>query len=527
MPDAQPLESTIAAPGAVISAHSKRNSRVIKLLVVSTFVVILNETIMGVAIPHLMTDLRITAVAAQWLTTAFLLTMAVVIPITGFLLKRFHTRGIFLTAMSLFSTGTLLAAVAPGFDVLVVARVVQASGTAIMLPLLITTVMQLEPAATRGRRMGSISIVIAVAPATGPTISGLILSTFSWRYMFIFVLPVALGALWMGWRHIENVTEPTRSPIDILSIVLSAFGFGGVVFGLSQLGDSTEGGVSLATSGAIAVGAVCLALFAWRQVVLQKADNALLDLRVFRTPTFTLSVAMFMIVMVSLFGSLILLPLFMQGVLGFTVLQSGLVILPGGLVMGLLAPFVGKAYDRIGPRPLLIPGAVIVASVLWSFTAILTPGMLTWQLVAAHVTLSVGLALMFTPLFSASLGSLPPRLYAYGSATLTTLQQVAAAAGTALFIAIMSGVAMTQTESGASAALAQATGIQAAFAIGAVLATLAIGAAFFVRPPADSPHGAVAHHDEDARHEVRPSHDATSEDGTPEVAVTHQRARSA
>ncbi|WP_062211869.1 MDR family MFS transporter [Demequina oxidasica] len=467
--------------------HSKRNSRVIMLLVVSAFVVILNETVMGVAIPHLMTDLEITANAAQWLTTAFLLTMAVVIPITGFLLQRFPTRGIFIAAMSLFSAGTLLAAVAPGFDVLLIARVIQASGTAIMFPLLITTVMQLEPPATRGRRMGSISIVISVAPAIGPTISGLILSVFSWRYMFIFVLPVALVALWMGWRRMENVTEPRNVPLDLLSVVLSAFGFGGFVFGLSRLGESTEGSLAMSTIAAISVGIVTLGLFVWRQIVLQRTNTALLDLRVFRTPTFTISVVMFMILMVSLFGSLILLPLFIQGVLGLSVLESGLVILPGGLIMGLLAPTIGKLYDRIGPRPLLVPGAILVAAVLWTLTFILDPGTPVWQLVAAHMTLSIGLALMFTPLFTASLGSLPPHLYSHGSATLSTLQQVAGAAGTALFISTMSAVAIASADEGASAAQAQSDGIQAAFMIGAVMASLAIVFAFFVRPPAEDP----------------------------------------
>lgn len=493
---------TAALESAPASApdHTKRNSLVINLLVVSAFVVILNETVMGVAIPHLMTDLHITALAAQWLTTAFLLTMAVVIPITGFLLQRFTTRAIFIAAMSLFSAGTLLAAVAPGFDVLLLARVIQASGTAIMMPLLITTVMQLEPPATRGRRMGSISIVIAVAPAIGPTISGLILSAFSWRYMFVFVLPVALVSLWLGWRRMENVTEPRNVPLDILSVILSAFGFGGLVFGLSRVGEIAEGGLTLGTSialAAVAVGIVSLGLFAWRQIVLQRTDNALLDLRVFRTPTFSIAVGMFMILMVALFGALILLPLFMQGVLGLSVLQSGLVILPGGLIMGLLAPFIGKAYDRMGPRPLLIPGSIIVAGVLWTLSLILAPSTPAWQLIAAHVTLSVGLALMFTPLFTASLGALPTRLYAHGSATLSTLQQVAGAAGTALFIATMSAVAVSASAGGASPAQAQTTGIQVAFVIGAIAATVAIIGAFLVRPPADSPlddaHGEASH----------------------------------
>ncbi|HUG51340.1 MAG TPA: MFS transporter, partial [Terrimesophilobacter sp.] len=185
-----------------------RNKLVITLLLVSAFVVILNETLMSVAIPHLMRDLSITASAAQWLTTVFMLTMAVVIPITGFLLQRFNTRPVFLAAMTLFSTGTLIAAIAPGFEVLLFARVVQATGTAIMMPLLMTTVMTLVPPASRGRTMGNISIVISVAPAIGPTISGAILSVLDWRWMFLLILPIALGALALGAARIKNVTTP-------------------------------------------------------------------------------------------------------------------------------------------------------------------------------------------------------------------------------------------------------------------------------------------------------------------------------
>ncbi len=196
---------------------------------------------MGVAIPHLVTDLGITIEQAQWLTTAFMLTMAVVIPITGFLLQRFATRPIFIAAMSLFSTGTLIAALAPGFEVLLLARVVQASGTAIMMPLLMTTLMTLVAPADRGRFMGRVSTVISVAPAIGPTISGLILTYLSWRYMFWLVLPIALVMLVIGIRRVENVSEPRVIPIDVFSVVLSAFGFGGLVYGLSLVGGVVAG----------------------------------------------------------------------------------------------------------------------------------------------------------------------------------------------------------------------------------------------------------------------------------------------
>src|SRR4051794_18542645 len=215
---------------------SGRDRTVIAVLLVSTFVVILNETIMSVALPVLLTDLKIEASVGQWLTAGFLLTMSVVIPITGFLIRRVPTRRLYGVAMTLFSAGTLIAALAPGFGVLLLARVVQASGTAIMLPLLMTTVMTLVPPARRGVVMGNISIVISVAPAIGPTVSGIVLSFLGWRAMFLVVLPVALVTLWIGLRKMVDVGEPTHAPIDGLSVALSALGFGGLVYGLSSIG---------------------------------------------------------------------------------------------------------------------------------------------------------------------------------------------------------------------------------------------------------------------------------------------------
>src|SRR5215207_11008621 len=277
----------------VEALHGARNNRVIWLLLASAFVVILNETIMGVAIPHLVVDLDISISAAQWLTTAFMLTMAVVIPITGFLLQRFATRPIFIAAMGLFSAGTLIAALAPGFEVLLVARVVQASGTAIMMPLLMTTIMTLVLPSDRGRIMGRVSTVISVAPAIGPTISGLILSFLTWRFMFWLVLPIALVMLVVGIRRVENITEPRVVPIDVFSVVLSAIGFGGLVYGLSLIGGEAGGGVSGAQMWiALGVGVVGISAFIARQLLLQRSDRALLDLRTFLSRNFAYSVAL-------------------------------------------------------------------------------------------------------------------------------------------------------------------------------------------------------------------------------------------
>jgi DHA2 family lincomycin resistance protein-like MFS transporter len=487
------IPTTAAAASAdtssVSSAESARigarNRLAITILLVSAFVVILNETIMSVAVPQLMDDLGIEASAAQWLTTAFLLTMAIVIPITGFLLQRFSTRAIFIAAMSLFSVGTLIAAIAPGFEVLLAARVVQAMGTAIMIPLLFTTVLTLIPAERRGRVMGNISIVISVAPAIGPTISGLILNVLDWRWMFIIVLPIGIIALILGIVRIPNVSEPRATPLDMISVVLSAIGFGGLVYGLSGLGE-TEGGIANALVWApLAFGAVGFTLFILRQLKLQQKNIALLDLRTFTSKPFAMSIAMIMVSMVALFGTIILLPIYTQRVLGLDALTTGLMLLPGGLIMGLLAPFVGRFYDKRGPTVLVVPGSIIVSGALWVMT-MFGVGTSLWMVVGAHVVLSIGLALLFTPLFTSGLASIKPSLYSHGSATVSTVQQLAGAVGIAIFITVMTARENALVATGSSVIDATAAGIHSAFVCGAIISLIAIPVSFFIRKPASN-----------------------------------------
>ncbi|MET0976895.1 MAG: DHA2 family efflux MFS transporter permease subunit [Leifsonia sp.] len=467
------------------------------VLLVATFVVILNETIMSVAIKTLQVDLGIDARAAQWLSTAFMLTMAIVIPVTGFLLQRFSTRAMFIAAMGLFSVGTLLAGLAPGFEVLLGARIIQASGTAIMIPLLMTTIMTVVPPSDRGRTMGNVSIVISVAPAVGPIISGLVLSLLSWRWMFWIVLPIAVAMLILGARRIENVGEIRRVPIDVLSVILSAFGFGGIIYGLSRIGAAPSAGEDAATAAmpmwiALGVGAVALAAFIIRQLLLQRTDRALLDLRVFLSSTFAVSVTMMAVSMMALFGTIIVLPIYMQQVLQLPTWQIGLILLPGGLTMGLLAPLVGRLYDRVGPRVLLVPGSIVVSGALWMLTTV-SQTTSPWFVVGTHVMLSVGLAFLFTPLFTAGLGSVKSTLYSYGSAVIGTVQQVAGAAGTALFITLMATQTAALSAAGASAGAAAAGGVRAAFLAGAIISLFGIVAAFFIRKPENAPEGVAAH----------------------------------
>ncbi|MGO2140493.1 MAG: MDR family MFS transporter [Leucobacter sp.] len=463
-------------------AFGAREQLAIWLLLGSAFVVILNETIMGVALPELMHTLGISASEGQWLTTAFLLTMSVVIPITGMLIQRVPTRALFIAAMTLFSVGTLVAALAPGLPMLLVGRIVQACGTAIMMPLLMTTVVTLVPPGQRGRIMGRISIVMSVAPALGPTVSGMILEVLSWRWLFLLVLPIAIVALVLGGVRMPNVGVRKRTSIDVLSVLLSVLGFGGLVFGLSEIGSAANGAALVPPFIPAAIGAVALALFVWRQLSLQRTDGALLDLRTFKSRPYSLSVILIACASMALFGSLILVPIYAQNVLGLTPLQTGLLLLPGGLLMGLLGPVVGRIIDARGVRPMLIPGTIVTALALLSM-GLFTDTTTVWQVLATHLVLSVGLAGVFTPLFSVSLGSLPVELASHGSAMLSTVQQVSGAAGTALFVTVMTLVSVSWAGGDPVAVDAEALahGTRVAFIIGGVIASLGAIVALFVR----------------------------------------------
>ena len=481
---------SITTPPAVGGGEiSRSDMRVIWLLLVAAFVAILNETTMGIAIPHLNADLGIPPELGQWLTSAFMLTMAVVIPTTGFILQRFTTRQVFIAAMISFSLGTLVALVAPGFEVLLAGRVIQAAGTGIMMPLLMTTIMNVVPPQSRGRMMGRVGLVISLAPAIGPTIAGAVLETLHWRALFAIILPIALISLLIGAKWMTNLGETREVPLDVLSIPLAALGFGGIVFGLSQFGGEGGSGEAAGVT-ALIVGAVALALFVWRQLVLQRIDDALLDLRVFRSANFTFSVIIMTILALSMFGTLTLLPQYLQNVAGLNALESGLILLPGSVLMGLLGPIMGRVYDARGTRPLLIPGTILVSAALFYYSTV-GEHTVWWVLIIVQAAMSVGLAMSFTPLFSASLGSLQRSLYSHGSAVLNTLQQVGGAAGVAVLTVTYSAILHAGEAEGLPTAAAGAPGARMAFLIAAIISLAAVALSAFVRKPADDIAGGV------------------------------------
>ncbi|GAA1106029.1 DHA2 family efflux MFS transporter permease subunit [Nesterenkonia jeotgali] len=491
-------------------------------LLVSTFVMILNETLMNVALQPLMEEFQVSEPTIQWLTTAFMLTLATVIPITGFLMQRYSLRAVFTAAMGLFIAGTALAAAAPGFEVLLAGRVVQASGTAIMLPLMMTTVLTLVPLHRRGVVMGNISIVISVAPATGPALSGLILHLADWRWLFLMILPIAVIALFLGRPRLNKDPGTAGKRLSIPSLLLAVPGFGGVVYGISQIGGGhgtqevsadAAPGVDPVAIAVLVAGVLCLIGFGLLQVKLQKTDSALLNLKPFAYTMYTRALAMMLLMMIALFGALILLPLFLQTIRGLDTLQTGLILLPGGLLMALMAPYVGRLYDRVGPKPLVIPGASILIVALFCMS-LLSPTTPVGMVLGLHLLLSSGLALLFTPAFTTALNPLPKALYSHGTAALNTLQQLAAAIGTAALVAAVGLGTAAAVNSGMNPDDAAVEGFRVAFRLAAGLSvgTLILATTLRATPAAET------ESTEAAESEIADPGVADSEIADPEVA---------
>lgn len=457
----------------------KGSMLIVGVLVLTSFVMMLNETALAVALPNIMAEFGVGAATAQWLLTAVMLTMAIMMPLAGWILDRFTTRQVYFFAALFFLAGSVVAALSPSFAVMLVGRVLQAVGTAVVIPLQMTVVMTVVPPARRGTVMGLISIVMAVGPALGPTFAGAVMSVFTWHMTFWIMSALVLLAALFGVGALRNVGVTKRVPLDVVSAVLSVFAFGGLVYGLSSVGEVlTRGpGMPVAVVAAI-VGVVGLALFVWRQVVRGRRGGALLDLSPLRIRNFVVGVVVILLFQGVMLGASNTLPLFMQGALLVSVLVAGLVNLPGGLVETVFSPFAGALYDRVGPRPLVVPGAAIGAgAMLWMGTVSFESPV--WLVVVMFAVFSFGLALVLTPLMTASLSSLPGELYSHGSAILNTLMQLAGAAGTAVMITTFELVAVR----GGDTPQARGEGGALVFLLCGVLLVVATVVSLFLQPP--------------------------------------------
>ncbi|MBE7129276.1 DHA2 family efflux MFS transporter permease subunit [Bacillus mycoides] len=411
--------------------HSIKKGPIMFVMIIGAFLATFNQTIMSVAIPELMKDFNINASTAQWLTTGYMLVNGVLIPITAFLMQRFTTRQLFQSSMIIFLVGTIVSAVAANFPVLLTGRLIQAAGAGIIMPLLMNVVLAIFPAEKRGSAMGMVGLAIIFAPAIGPTLTGYVLETFPWQAMFYGMIPFSIIVIICGFIYLKNVSEPIRSKIDIMSAILSTIGFGTLIYGFSQAGN--DGWSSTEVVVSLVVGIIALVLFTWRQLV---SKNPLLDLRAFKYNMFTLTTIINIGVTMMMYADMMLLPLYLQNARGFTALESGFLMLPGALLMGLLSPVVGKLFDRFGAKWLSIIGIIIILISTFGFVNLTDSTSYTF-LILMSTFRRIGMAMFLMPLQTAGLNQLPPSLYAHGTAISNTIKQVAGAVGTSLLVTVM------------------------------------------------------------------------------------------
>lgn len=405
--------------------------KILVALLLGAFVAILNQTLLNVAIPHIMNDLNVSANTVQWLSTGYMLVNGIAIPVTAFLIEKYGTRKLFITAIFLFTLGSVVCSLSTNFSMLMVGRVIQACGAGIIMPLLMTVFFALFPPEKRGKAMGIMGIVMIFAPAIGPTLSGWLIGHFSWRLLFDIVIPIGVLDLILSFMWMKDVTKVTNPKFDFPGFLFSTLGFGFLLYGFSEAGN--DGWTSTTVIASLAIGIISLIAFVWRELT---ADKPMLDLRVFKYDIFTLTTIVSMFVNMAMFGAMILLPIYLQNIRGYTALQSGLLMLPGAIVMGIMSPISGALFDKIGARWLAVVGLTITVITTWGFTSL---SMTTsyGHIMLLYVMRMFGMSFIMMTVMTEGLNQLPRHLGAHGTAASNTARQVAGSIGTAFLVTVM------------------------------------------------------------------------------------------
>ncbi|HDF6543041.1 TPA: DHA2 family efflux MFS transporter permease subunit [Staphylococcus aureus] len=405
--------------------------KILAALLFGMFIAILNQTLLNVALPKINTEFNISASTGQWLMTGFMLVNGILIPITAYLFNKYSYRKLFLVALVLFTIGSLICAISMNFPIMMVGRVLQAIGAGVLMPLGSIVIIIIYPPEKRGAAMGTMGIAMILAPAIGPTLSGYIVQNYHWNVMFYGMFIIGIIAILVGFIWFKLYQYTTNPKADIPGIIFSTIGFGALLYGFSEAGNKGWGSVEIETM--FAIGIIFIILFVIREL---RMKAPMLNLEVLKFPTFTLTTVINMVVMMSLYGGMILLPIYLQNLRGFSALDSGLLLLPGSLIMGLLGPFAGKLLDTIGLKPLAIFGIAVMTYATWELTKLNmdTPYM---TIMGIYVLRSFGMAFIMMPMVTAAINALPGRLASHGNAFLNTMRQLAGSIGTAILVTVM------------------------------------------------------------------------------------------
>ncbi|MED2974733.1 DHA2 family efflux MFS transporter permease subunit [Fictibacillus sp. B-59209] len=406
--------------------------KILTVLMLGAFIAILNQTFLNVAIPHIMNDLNVSANTVQWITTGYMLVNGVCIPITAYLIEKFGTRTLFITAMFLFTAGAVICSLSATFGMLMAGRVVQAAGAGIIMPLMMTVFLTVFPIEKRGQAMGTMGIAMLFAPAIGPTLSGYIVENYSWRLLFDIIIPFGVIDLIIAFAWMKDVIKKSSPKFDFPGFLFSTFGFGFLLYGFSEAGN--KGWTSTIVLSSIIIGIVSLVAFTYRELT---TDKPMLDLRVFKYDVFALTTVISMIINMAMFAAMILLPIYLQNIRGFTPFESGLLLLPGAIIMGIMSPISGAIFDRIGARPLAIVGLTITVITTWGFSHLSTDTTYG-HILFLYVSRMFGMSFLMMTVMTAGMNQLPRYLNSHGTATSNTMRQVAGSLGTAFLVTVFS-----------------------------------------------------------------------------------------
>jgi EmrB/QacA subfamily drug resistance transporter len=363
------MNATAASPGAAAPAAG-RDPALIKLaviLLIGGIAALLDTTIVNVGVHAIGSGLHAPVSSVQWVLTGYLLSFGMVVPLSGWALRRFGGRLTWMFALALFLLGSVACGLAWNIGSLVAFRVVQGIGGGLLVPIMMTLLVRAAGGRSLGKLMSMISLPVVVVPILGPVLGGVIINWLSWRWLFYVNVPIVVTGLALAWRGLprDEKPVPTAAPaprLDVLGLALVSPGLAAVLYGLAQVGAQGRLGTPQVIVPLVA-GVVAVALFVVRTLRLDPAGpvEPVIDLRLFRVRSFSGSSALLFVYGLSLFGAMLLLPLYYQQVRGTSVLAAGLLLAPQGVGSLLPRVFAGRLTDKIGPRPVVLAGTALAA----------------------------------------------------------------------------------------------------------------------------------------------------------------------
>ena len=413
-----------------VDTHGRVYNRTFLILSVllGGFMTVLTETLLNNGLPAIERSFNITTSTVQWLSTGYLLVIGIMVPISATLLYKFKSRSLYLSSILIFLIGTSIAYLAPSFTVLLIGRLIQAVSVGIIMPFMQNIMIMIFPAEKRGMAMGLTGIVVALAPAIGPTLSGWIVDNATWRDLFGILIPVSLLVIVLAYFGMRDIVQTTNPKLDIASVLESTIGFGGILLGFSIIGS----GNLVISLLSLLIGVIGVTMLVRRQL---KLKVPMLDMKVFKSSVFTRTTWLSSVANMSLLGMQLLVPLYLQSVFQTSALTAGLVMLPGALMMGIVNPLAGNLFDKYGIKKLAITGFSIFTLATIGFL-IISPSTSLVIVAALYAVWMIGISLVTMQLATAGINDLAPKLVAHGNAINTMARQIAAAIATALLVSI-------------------------------------------------------------------------------------------